>query len=61
MRPITFFFFLLIILSSPVSGESVIQNDAGDLMLAEAVDQNSWYRQGDRWLKEKVTSLQAQS
>jgi hypothetical protein len=39
MRPITFLFFLLIILSNPVSGESVIQDDADDSMLAEAVDQ----------------------
>jgi alkaline phosphatase len=61
MQPITFFLFLSIIFSNTTSAESTIKDDAEDPMLAKSADQNSWYRQGDRWLKGKVTSLQAQS
>jgi alkaline phosphatase len=61
MLAITFFLFSSIIFSNTTIAEAIIKDDAEDPMLAKSADQNSWYRQGDRWLKEKVTSFQAQS
>jgi alkaline phosphatase len=47
MRPIIYTLFIFTQLISTVS--------------ADAVSKNHWYQQGDQWLKDKVSSLQAQS
>ena len=71
MQPTISLLFLFLTLSNAVSADSLItdqtvtkateQNLKHNPRDQKALNQDSWYQQGDRWLKDKVNSVQSQS